>query len=114
MKQKNAAILFFACTCLFFSCGKKEYKDVDCSAHPHLYSAHIKPIISTSCAIPGCHVAGFADGDFTSYSGVKASIDAGKFQKAVLYKKNMPESGPLPLEERQKINCWIEDGAPDN
>ena len=99
---------------LYLSCEKKENRKLDCSEHPHAFTADIKPIINVSCAVAGCHVNGSANGDFTSYAGIKASVDAGKFEEAVLYDMDMPPSGPLPRSQRQAIKCWLEAGAPDN
>ncbi|MBC7861788.1 MAG: hypothetical protein IAF38_02365 [Bacteroidia bacterium] len=107
-------LICFLSFIIYFSCKKKDYKNVDCSALPHTYSANIKPLINSNCAIPGCHVTGFPQGDFTSYSGVKASVNGGTFADAVLYKKTMPQSGALSKDDRQKIKCWIDEGAPNN
>jgi hypothetical protein len=104
--------LFFAATItIYFSCNKKEYKNSDCSQHSHTYAATIKPIIDNSCALSGCHGTASSNGDFTSFAGVKASVEMDKFGDAVLFKQNMPPSGPLSLEERQRIKCWIDEGA---
>ena len=80
------------------------------------YSNDIAPIISATCAISGCHVEGFANGDFTSYDGVNAR--ASVINRRAVVQRNMPPSnsrGPdLNDAQRQLINCWIENGALDN
>lgn len=99
---------------LYLSCEKKEYRKLDCSEHPHAFTADIKPIIDVSCAVVGCHVSGSANGDFTTYAGIRASVEGGNFEDAVLYDQDMPPSGPLPKSQRQAIKCWLEEGAPNN
>jgi hypothetical protein len=99
---------------IYLSCEKKEYRNLDCAKHPHSFTANIKPIINASCAVSGCHGSGSANGDYTTYAGIKAAVDAKTFEESVLYKQNMPSSGPLPTEQRQAIKCWIEEGAPNN
>lgn len=83
------------------------------------YSVHIQPIIQTACLDPGCHsVGGGSSGyDLSSYALLKAKVDDSTFVRRVLQGDVygwMPTSGALPLADRQKINCWIKDGAPNN
>ena len=88
------------------------------------YSANIKKIMETSCtfggAPTGCHVSGgIAPGDFTIYSVLKAIADDTKLKNRVVNLKDMPPPyslGPKTLADSniQKINCWIDAGAPNN
>lgn len=81
------------------------------------YDVDIKPIISANCAIPGCHASGFGAGDFTTYAGLKAKVDAGingTVNDRVVILKDMPLGGSLTQDEILKIDCWIKDGAPNN
>jgi hypothetical protein len=96
------------------SCKKDEYKNLDCSTVSAKYGDNIKPIIISSCTQSSCHEQGSSNGDFTTYAGLKEKVDNGSLEKRVLYDKNMPLTGALPLSERKKIKCWIENGAPDN
>lgn len=100
---------------IYFSCRKKdEYANLDCSTISSAYNANIRPIINANCMSSGCHNAGSVHGDFSTYAGVKAKVDNGSMNTRVLEDKNMPPSGPLPLDARKKIKCWIENGAPNN
>ncbi len=79
------------------------------------YSGKIEPIINTNCAISGCHDAvGSAPGNFTNYEGVKLYVDNGMLKDRALIKKNMPISpvNPLSASQLNRINCWLEHGAP--
>ncbi len=94
-----------------FSC-KTKAPALDCTTIESSYSKDIAPIISMNC-MP-CHSAGSKKGDWTTYAGVKTAVDNGNFENAVLIKKDMPPIGPLSLEDRKKIRCWLNDGAKDN
>jgi len=100
------------------SCNKKNL-DIDCTGITVSYINDIKPITDANCAFTGCHVTGFANGDYTSYVGLKAKVDNGQLKKRAIKKRDMPPSntpGPKGLTdtEIQLIFCWIEDGGPNN
>ena len=77
------------------------------------YTNTIAPIISAHCI--SCHKAGFAPGDFTMYSVVKAKADAGSLKNRVLILQDMPKGGPpLSVSDQQKIQCWLDAGSPNN
>jgi len=78
------------------------------------FAGDIQPIINTRCAIQGCHVAGFPQGNFTVYDSLKIKVDHGKFQLRVMETKSMPPLNPLSTADLDKIQCWLEQGAPDN
>ncbi|MBA2610450.1 MAG: hypothetical protein H0U95_00670 [Bacteroidetes bacterium] len=80
------------------------------------YSAHIKPIILANCAFPGCHVAGFSSGDFTTYAGLNSKITNGKFKARVIDANPgpMPASGQLSKPKLDSIKCWLDRGAPND
>ena len=83
------------------------------------YKDDIKPIIDSSCALSGCHVSGFANGDYSSYEGVKANVDDGSMRTQVVVTMDMPlpnGQGPDELTQEQidLFDCWIENGAEDN
>jgi hypothetical protein len=108
-------ILFTACE----SENKEDLFPVDpavvCKTDSMSFSMDIKPIIAKNCAISGCHVSGFNDGDFTTYQGIKDKIDNGDLiRQRVVIKKDMPASGPLPDCEIAKIESWLNAGAPNN
>ena len=78
------------------------------------YSGTVKPLTDNNCALSGCHAAGSGNGDFTSYAGLKAKVDNGTFKKRVIEDKTMPPSGPLPASDIEKLQCWLNAGAPEN
>ena len=73
----------------------------------------IVPILNLNCI--GCHSTGDAQGDFQNYDGVKAKADNGILKYRVCSVKDMPvPPGSISDADRQKIKCWIEQGAQNN
>ncbi|MBL7913346.1 MAG: hypothetical protein JNJ41_19945 [Bacteroidia bacterium] len=111
-------ILLPAALGLLSNCKKKEKKDdlnnLDCSAINSGYSSDIKPIIAANCNSSGCHNAGSANGDLTTYNGIKAKVDNGSLDNRVIQQRTMPLSGSLAMDDLKKIKCWLNSGAPNN
>lgn len=79
------------------------------------FSASVKPIIDTNCAVTGCHVPGdqqipnfqVTDNIFNNAISIGANTSAGIMPP--------PGSGySLTEEEIQILACWADDGGPDN
>lgn len=95
---------------LWVSCKKDD--DTNACA----FSATIQPVINTKCAIPNCHNAGSALGDFTTYEGLKTRADNGRIRTNVFDLKIMPPASATPLtdEEKEQLKCWLDNGAPQD
>ncbi len=92
--------------------------NVACDTLMPTYAQDIKPIIDINCSYPGCHDAGASIGDFTHYSSMKSRLEGGQFETRVLLIKDMPPpyaSGPKELspEELDLLECWLQDGYPE-
>jgi hypothetical protein len=78
------------------------------------FSQDVWPIISENCA--GCHGIGNSTGYvFTNHTTVSLNANAivGSMRNEGF--QLMPIGGPaLPDSLIQKINCWIQQGAPNN
>lgn len=101
----------------FNSCKKKKNEDLnnlDCSKINSDYSSDIKPIISANCLSSGCHNTNSPNGDFTTYTSLKAKADNGTLDNRVIQQKTMPPSGALSIDQLQKIKCWLNSGSPNN
>ncbi|MCB9189911.1 MAG: hypothetical protein H6600_08780 [Flavobacteriales bacterium] len=85
------------------SCGKNK---VACDGSTRTYTADIKSIIDASCV--SCHA------NYSTYSGVKASVSNGTFESEVISKQTMPQGSKLSDADLTKIKCWLEQGAPEN
>jgi hypothetical protein len=97
----------FFSSCLF---EKSDAPSIDpCSSIT--YSKNVVPIINTHCAINACHVAGFAQGDFTSYDILFSKVENGSFQLRVFELRIMPPNDSLNDEELATLQCWINNGA---
>lgn len=75
----------------------------------------VMPLIKGTCAVSSCHVAGAQAPNFEVGSNY---FSAAQNIKRVLESNSMPppDSGKdgLKEEEKQKIICWVRDGAPNN
>ncbi len=77
------------------------------------YEADIKSIIETSCAVSGCHVTG-GDAPFTLTSLANVQSHAAAIKTATA-NGSMPKDGtPLTQLQKDRIACWVDDGAPNN
>ena len=97
---------------------KKEDVNMDCTGRDPSYSMDILPLVNRSCALSGCHVKGFKNGDYTTYAGLKAKADNGSLKKRVAKRQNMPPKSSsaqkLTAAEMELFYCWIERGAKNN
>ncbi len=112
-KQLILSALVFG-TLFVISCNtqKKASTEEACVSPAPSYTADVKGIIETKCAIEGCHAKG--RGDFRVFENFKRKVDAGEVMELVVNKKSMPPAGPLPANEIKLINCWLKDGAKQN
>ncbi len=118
MKKAYYFFLLLLSVSLYLGCGDDDVEPETC-ADTVSYASDIKPIIDNACAVAGCHVAGFANGAYEDYAGLKASADNGSLRVQVVSTKVMPlenPNGPSTLTdaEIELFDCWIADGAPDN
>jgi hypothetical protein len=82
------------------------------------FASDVELIINTNCAYSGCHVSGTGLPVYTTYDGVVAQVENGRFENRVLTQQNMPPSnasGPTELSEEDllTLECWIEQGYPE-
>ena len=107
------AVLFFA-ACSKSSGGGGVVTPGFCDGVVSKYAADVEPIIATSCLLgSNCHSSGSsnAGGELTDYnkvfnkrSQIRAAVNSGI----------MPQTGTLTLDQKKKIICWIDSGAPNN
>jgi len=100
------------------SCAYDNVEDLygvkDCPPGGTSFSQTISPLISTNCAITGCHVNGQQAPTLENYAQISAN--AGRI-KAKTSNGTMPPptSGQsLTQQEIDDIACWVDAGAPDN
>jgi hypothetical protein len=78
------------------------------------FAADIKPILTTKCAITGCH-NGSQSPNLSSYANVKgnATLIKSRVTSKVMPPSNSP-AGSLSQDQINQITCWVNDGTPNN
>jgi uncharacterized membrane protein len=86
---------------------------VDCTQVSARFSTDVLPVIQSKCAYSGCHDATQSGGVMlTSYDLVRQY--ASRIRDAVFVQKIMPKQGELTTEQRKRLKCWLDAGAPNN
>lgn len=95
------------------ACRKSDPGTHSCNVQ---YSSGIKPIISAKCGLPGCHAPGSTLPDLTNYDVLKIYADDSIVRQNVFELKIMPPAVATPLtnQEKEKLKCWLDNGAPEN
>jgi hypothetical protein len=126
--SKNFVVTFSFCCLLFIviisnsSCyyDKEEllYPQTTCDSTTVTYSGTIVPILLSNCN--NCHSGSSPSAgiNYTTYAGVKAQVDNGRFLGAVSHASGF---SPMPKNATKLNNCnlakirkWIAAGAPNN
>ena len=100
-----------AIAALTFACSKPSHTPV-CDGSTPTYDADISLIINDNCL--QCHGTGSSNGVYTTYAGLEADLNDGDFEKEVLTKQKMPKNGSLTESQLNLIQCWVENGYPEN
>ncbi len=85
-----------------------------CAGTSYKFSTDVQPIINGTCAnSANCHGTGSLNsgGALTDYNKVFAKRSEIKYQISVGL---MPKTGTLTDDQKNKIICWINSGAPNN
>jgi hypothetical protein len=105
-------------TILLSSCGKGGGTTPPpdaCAGLSFKFSADVQPIINSTCSTTsgGCHGAGSSNsgGALTDYNKIFLKRLDIHFQVS---NGLMPKSGSLTADQKNKIICWINSGAPNN
>lgn len=103
----SAVVLIIAC--------KKEEEPQPAPCKP-TYDAGIKTIVDAKCALSGCHDGSVPLPNFKTYPELKARVDNGKVKSFVFDLKIMPPANATQLtdEEKELLQCWLDNGAPEN
>jgi hypothetical protein len=95
------------------SCSEENIFEPTCTGLTPSFVTDVQPIISSNCAVSGCHTTGSTKGPgaLTTYaqiSGAKSSISI------AIKNGSMPRNGSLTADEKNQVLCWILNGAPNN
>ncbi len=119
-----AALLLFGLLSIQTSCKNENEEDLfdknsDCDTLAVQFSTTISEIF-TANGCDGCHANGAVLGgvNLDNFTATKVYVDNGKLLCSVKHGSscsNMPQGGgKIALCDIQKIEVWINDGAPDN
>lgn len=100
------------------SCVKHEFPAYTCPDEPVSYAADVHAIVTTKCAISGCHNGdNGADKNWSVFAIFQDKAQTGEVKRRVVNRIMPPASsdaGPLTADEIAKIACWSDQGAPNN
>ncbi len=95
-----------------------------CDTLTPTYDNEMQAIINTNCAYAGCHVAGGAPGDYSSFASMLPALENNRVREKVIDLVDDPDlgmppsyaSGPqdLTAEEFDLFTCWLANGYPEN
>ncbi len=111
-----SSILITGSALFLISCGGTKLEPT-CDGSQPTYDNEISPIIMATCSsTSSCHGSGASNlrGEITSYSEIFVLLENGKFQKRVLEKQTMPKGTTLTQEQINTIQCWVDNGYPEN
>ncbi len=105
--MRNITITLILGGLIFVSC-KKNTNNITpaCDGSSPTYDSFVQAVISSNCV--SCH------SDMASYSGLSAYLNDGTFTKEVMTDQTMPESGPLDAATLNTLQCWVDNGFPEN
>lgn len=93
---------------------KDKLERVPCNGTSPTWDAQVIDIVADNCWSSNCHGSGSQQGDYTSFAGILPTLQSGSFETEVLETRNMPQDGSLPDSVLATLQCWIENGHPEN
>ncbi|MFM9945263.1 MAG: hypothetical protein ACKVQB_08540, partial [Bacteroidia bacterium] len=118
--MKKLILATFVISCGLWACKSKtdETPVIKTLCDSVTYSTMVKPILTTSCTIAGCHngVSGSGGGiDLRTYTLAKAASQNKEMKKAINHQlggsRNMPMGAPkLSQRNINIIECWMDKG----
>ena len=95
------------------SCRHSSDEIQPCQITEAKYYRDIQPILKNNCATSGCHNSSTGLGNFNNYDELNEVCNNGKFQKRVLWNRDMP---PFKLDtcDFLKIRKWFNSGHQKN
>jgi hypothetical protein len=110
-------LAFFLLALCLESCVSHDFPDYVCE-ETYTFSADIKPIIQTKCAISGCHNGDMGpDLNWTNFEQFHKRVESGLVKYRVTNHIMPPAespAGPLSEEQIDAIACWSDQGALNN
>ena len=98
----------------FFSGCKEEIVRIPCDGSSPVWNGAVFEIVASSCLGSRCHSAGSPRGDYTEYSRILPTLLDNSFEIEVLETRRMPQDATLPDSALAILQCWVENGFPEN
>ncbi len=115
MKKMLCMLLTGIVVTVIYSCSKSDDADSPsaCDTISKTWSMDVSPLINSFCNQPGCHNAGSINGPgpLTSHAQVFAARNQ---VRDAVQSGRMPQNATLSTDQKNKIICWIDSGAPNN
>jgi hypothetical protein len=104
MKNK-LMILGIICFCFITGCQKDQIATYtpDCSGGTKSFATDVKPLFQSYCI--QCHNV------FSTYGQISADKSS---IRNMIVSGSMPQNASLTTDQKNKIVCWIDNGAPNN
>jgi len=119
--MKCRLIFLFSMTIFFFvSCSSDEPEDPMTGGGDSSYSGFIQPLMSSSCATANCHAGNSpaSNLNLSEYGTVKLIADDGRLIGVTFWQSGfdqMPRGqAQLSQSTLDRIQLWVDDGAPNN
>jgi hypothetical protein len=109
--MKKAMLLALMSIFMVVSCKKDKQSDKltpSCDGSAPTYESTIKSIIDSKCATSNCH------SNYSTYGGLQTDLQDGDFRREVLVDQTMPQGSSLTQDQLNKIQCWANNGFPEN
>jgi hypothetical protein len=103
---------------LLYACADNDLGDDGGACPDYSYEADVYPIITTKCALSGCHDGSLgADKNWTDFATFQEKALSGLVKQKITSGEMPPPGAPggsLSEEQISIISCWIDNGALDN
>ncbi|MDP4797829.1 MAG: hypothetical protein NWR50_03110 [Crocinitomicaceae bacterium] len=76
-----------------------------CDGSNPTYTNFVADLIASKCA--SCH-------DYSTYAKLSAITSNGQFTNTVLTDQTMPKNNSISEADLNKLQCWVENGFPEN
>jgi uncharacterized membrane protein len=114
MRKLIFIISILIITGITFSCSKSEDSNPDpnpAGSTPGPKFLAVKSIITSSCAMSGCHISPSNSGGVNFESDANIVSNGSRIKTQAVDQGTMPTSGPLSASEKAIITEWINAGG---
>ncbi|HEY0740517.1 MAG TPA: hypothetical protein VGD40_03610 [Chryseosolibacter sp.] len=113
-----SAFLFIVVFGFQVSCADHNFPSYVCPDTEVSYLEDVRPIVTTKCAISGCHNGSLgAERNWSDFPTFQRNAQNGNVKNYVINRIMPPahsQNGPLSQDQINTIACWVDEGAPNN